>query len=219
MINWLDKLQKLVRLYLSAKECGVDGEAEAALHMIQKLQKKYRINMDINNIKQVDDIYIRNIILVRRSIQPWIMRLGSAVSELFSVQFFLCHHSAEEPLSLEFSGISADVLNATLIFNALKGNISSAIKEFKRSEKKTKKQIRSFAIGCSDAIYEYCHSNQIIKIPIGVFNFKHFRNKVSTSRYTSVDRFSYKHGLQIGKQLVNQQLKQTTKKGNSNERY
>lgn len=216
MTNWLDKLQKLVRLYLSAKECGVNGEAEAALHMIKKLQKKYRINVDIDNITQVTDIFVKNIILVRRSIQPWIMRLGSAMSELYSVQFFLCRKTENESLSLEFNGLSADVLAATLMFNTLKRQIISAIKEFKRTEKKSKKQIRSFAIGCSDSIYDYCHKNQVVTFQPGLLNITQFRNKMSSNRYTTVDRFSYKLGLQMGKQLVNQQLNQTkttTKKG------
>ena len=216
MANWLDKFQKLVRLYLSAKECGINGEAEAALHMIHKLQKKHGINMDIDNIAQVDDIFIKNIILVRRSIQPWIMRLGSAISELYSVQFFLCRKTENDFLSLEFNGLSTDVLDATFMFNTLKFQIFSAIKEFKCTAKKSKKQIRSFAIGCSDAIYEYCHSHQVVQMQPGVMGINQFKHRISTNRYTSVDRFSYKLGLQMGKQFINQQLsnhKQSTKKG------
>jgi hypothetical protein len=132
------------------------------------------------------------------------------VSELFAVQFFLCQNTEDGWLRLEFRGPNTEVLEAILIFNSLKCHIISAIKEFKRTQKKTKKQIRSFAIGCSDAIYEYCHANKIVNTQFEFLLNRNFKPRISNNRLMPVDRFSYKQGMQIGNHLIKQQL---TKKG------
>lgn len=208
-----EKLQKLIRLYWSALKCGVIGEAEAALHMIHKLQKKMKCHVNLDNEKTDHGFLVKNIIITEKRISPWLIRLGQAVSELFSVQLILNHGTVATSESLQLNGCSDDVERAKDLFNFLKTEILASAREFRLNEKQTGLQFRSFAKGCSDAAYDYCHEKSTL-LKKDIFQ-QQAADEIKTIKatpfhrfvYKSMDRYSYRCGRIKGLELI----KSTTK--------
>ena len=139
--------------------------------------------------------------------------LGQAVSELFSVQLILNHGTVATSESLQLNGCSDDVERAKDLFNFLKTEILASAREFRLNEKQTGLQFRSFAKGCSDAAYDYCHEKSTL-LKKDIFQ-QQVADEIKTIKatpfhrfvYKSMDRYSYRCGRIKGLELI----KSTTK--------
>lgn len=203
-----EKLQKLIRLYWSALNLGITGEAEAALHMIKKLQKKLNCHVNIGDVNSDHGILVKNIIITGKRISPWLIRLGVAVSELFSVRLILNHGTVTAYENLQLHGCSDDVDKASQLFNKLKNGIIASAREFRSSGKQTRLQFRSFAKGCSDSVYDYCHEKaSLLKKDVFQQDVTNFSKNIPATPfnrlvYKSMDRFSYRSGRIVGLKLI-----------------